>query len=106
VRTGDVNADGKVDIADAIRLLGYLFGHAEPPGCMKAADANDDDGVDIADAIAILSYLFAGRSIILPDGRAAAPAVHPGCIEFGQADIPSAIAGYPGCAQSCKEGAR
>ena len=62
---GDANADGKFDIADAICVLGYLFGGAEDackqkvPACFDAADANDDGKIDIADAVKILGYLFA-----------------------------------------------
>ncbi|HOE28935.1 MAG TPA: dockerin type I domain-containing protein [Planctomycetota bacterium] len=55
----DVNDDGKVDIADAIFILGYLFAWGAVPGCVDAADANDDGKVDIADVIAILGHLFA-----------------------------------------------
>jgi len=50
-----------VDIADALFVLGYLFGG---PGnsleCADAADANDDGGLNVADAVAILGYLFGG----------------------------------------------
>ena len=63
---GDVNADRLVDIADAVCVLGYLFGGAgEPckisvPRCLESADASDDGRVDLADAIVILAYLFQG----------------------------------------------
>ena len=62
---GDVNDDGRIDIADAISILGSLFGSAEDPAretvgkCRDAADANDDGKLDIADAIKILAHLFA-----------------------------------------------
>ena len=55
---GDGNADGKLDISDAIFVLGFLFGSAKAPDCMDTADANDDGRTDIADAIAILGHLF------------------------------------------------
>jgi len=57
---GNVNADGKIDIADAVFVLGYLFGGAGEPPCLDAADANDDGSVNVADAIAVLSHLFGG----------------------------------------------
>jgi hypothetical protein len=61
-RRGDSNDDGKADISDAIRILGFLFtGSARPP-CMKAADSNDDGKVDISDAIGILGFLFLGSA--------------------------------------------
>jgi len=58
-RRGDSNADGDVDIADAINLLTWLYASEgrEPP-CMDAADANDDGIVDIGDPITILSRLY------------------------------------------------
>ncbi len=58
-RRGDANADAQVNIADAIRVLGYLFAHQAALPCDAAADANDDGTLDIADAIAVLSHLFA-----------------------------------------------
>ena len=56
----DTNADSTANIADAIFVLGYLFGGGSSPPCLDAADANDDGKIDIADAIAVLGYLFGG----------------------------------------------
>jgi hypothetical protein len=58
-RRGDVNADGRINIADGVRLLGHLFGGQPAPDCRDAADANDDGALNIADAIRILAHLFA-----------------------------------------------
>ncbi len=58
---GDSNADGTVNIADAIYVLGFLFGGEEPPPCRDAGDANDDGAINIADAIATLGHLFGGE---------------------------------------------
>ncbi len=58
---GDVNDDDTINIADAISLLGHLFGGAPAPGCIDAADANDDGAMNIADAISILGHLFGGE---------------------------------------------
>ncbi|HAK95680.1 MAG TPA: hypothetical protein DCM87_11920 [Planctomycetes bacterium] len=64
---GDANTDGKRDIADAIKVLSYLFGGGTSPlACLEAGDANDDGKVDIADAIRILGHLFA-QTGPLPD---------------------------------------
>jgi hypothetical protein len=63
-KRGDTNADGKHNIADAVCLLGFLFGPESDPckqsvaNCRDAADANNDGKIDIADAIKILGYLF------------------------------------------------
>jgi hypothetical protein len=59
-RRGDANDDGGVNIADALRILSFLFTGATPPACEDAADGNDDGGLDISDALAILGFLFLG----------------------------------------------
>jgi hypothetical protein len=56
---GDANDDAVLDIADAVRILGYLFQEGAAPACPAALDANDDGRIDIADAIKILGHLFA-----------------------------------------------
>ncbi len=65
-RRGDANADGKIDIADAVKVLAYLFGGGATLACRDAADANDDGKVDIADAVKILAHLFAGAGPLPP----------------------------------------
>lgn len=60
-KRGFINDDDKVDIADAIGLLGYLFALGKEPACLDVCDINDEGKVDIADAIALLGYLFASR---------------------------------------------
>jgi hypothetical protein len=69
-RRGDTNEDAKVNIADAIYTLDFLFGHGATPSCEHTADANDDGKIDIADAVAVLGYLFA-QAGPLPDPFAA-----------------------------------
>ncbi|MEM7166416.1 MAG: M12 family metallo-peptidase [Planctomycetota bacterium] len=56
---GDANDDGGVDVADAVRILAYLFSSGSV-NCLVSLDANDDEGVDIADAVRVLAYLFSG----------------------------------------------
>ncbi|MEM7168427.1 MAG: peroxidase family protein [Planctomycetota bacterium] len=58
---GDCNQDGGFDLADAIRLLSYLFAGTNPLiGCEDACDTNDDGVLDISDVVRAVSYLFAG----------------------------------------------
>ncbi len=63
-KRGDANADGTMNIADAVCILGYLFGGAEgacldaAAACRDAADSNDDGLVNVADAVYILQYIF------------------------------------------------
>lgn len=57
---GDANADGQVDISDAVRILLFLFaGLALEGDCAESvADANADGAVDSSDAIFLLAWLF------------------------------------------------
>ena len=56
-RRGDANADGLLDLADAIVTLNFLFIDG-PMNCADAGDNNDDGLLDIADAIFLMNYLF------------------------------------------------
>jgi hypothetical protein len=59
-RRGEINHDGTLDVADPVRILGFLYlgDPAEIP-CEKAADINDDGDLDLDDPIALLNSLFA-----------------------------------------------
>ncbi|MGE3167074.1 MAG: hypothetical protein AB7O52_19380 [Planctomycetota bacterium] len=62
-RRGDANADGSLDIGDAIQLLQVLFPGRGPQvalPCDNAGDTNDDGQLNVADAISLLGFLFAG----------------------------------------------
>ncbi len=65
---GDANADGGVNIADAVFILAYYFSGGLDPVCADSADSNDDGGVNIADAVSVLSYYFSGGTIPDPAG--------------------------------------
>jgi hypothetical protein len=83
---GDCNEDGKLDIADPVCLLGYLFlgrpeslpcgdGTLNDPGNQLLEDFNGE-GVDLSDAVAGLLFLF-GDSPPHPLGQTCTPI--PGC---------------------------
>ncbi|MGE3966409.1 MAG: peroxidase family protein [Planctomycetota bacterium] len=55
---GDCNQDGALDIADAVSMIGYLFGGAPDLGCEDACDMNDDGVHNIADVIFPVTHLF------------------------------------------------
>lgn len=57
---GDCNANGTVDIGDAILSLGEVFGTTAARICLRAFDANADSVVDISDPIFTLQALFGG----------------------------------------------
>ncbi len=112
VLMGNVNTDSKVDIADAIALLGYLFGGGTkpPPVCAKAADANDDNKLDIADAIKILGYLFSQQPMLAPDHSTITAAINT-CTGYaadgvdttdGKPYFPAQVSGLPACATQCQ----
>lgn len=64
---GDANADGRVDLSDAISILNSLFlGIPSLAPCADASDVNDEGRVDISDGIYLLSYLFQGGDAIPP----------------------------------------
>ncbi len=60
VNRGDPNADGIINLGDAIYTLNYLFKGGPNPCPMEAGDANCTGVVDLGDAIYILNYLFKG----------------------------------------------
>jgi hypothetical protein len=53
-----VNADGELNIADAIHTISYLFLFGPLAGCQDSADANDDGAIGLSDAIFVLGHLF------------------------------------------------
>jgi len=60
---GDMNADGVIDISDALTILGCNFLWLGClPTCMAAADVNDDGSVvgSVGDVIYLLNWLFMG----------------------------------------------
>ncbi len=61
-RRADANADGAVDLSDAITILRYLFVQS-PLSCLSAGDADGNERLDIGDSIFLLYYLFAGGTV-------------------------------------------
>ena len=59
-RRGDANADGNLDLSDAVGTLGFLFLGASAPACEGAADTDDSGVIDVTDPIALLGHLFLG----------------------------------------------
>ncbi|HNR97837.1 MAG TPA: hypothetical protein PKX48_04065 [Planctomycetota bacterium] len=107
---GNVNDDDKVNIADAVALLQYLFAAGKPPVCAKAADTNDDNKLDIADAIKILGYLFSQQSMLAPDHSTVTAATN-ACKGYaaegidgfdGKPYFPAQVSGLPPCAKQCR----
>ena len=73
---GDANGDGRVDLADAVRVLAYLFLGDDVPGCREAADIDNDGSIALVDAVQLLDHLFRGGAppaIPGPSPRRCAP---------------------------------
>lgn len=66
---GDVNADGEIDIKDALRLQKYLLEENPESFADKYADVNNDNEVDLKDLLSIKKYLV-GWNVTLGPGMA------------------------------------
>lgn len=70
----DCNSDDKVDIADGVCLLTFLYlggqrlpcGDLRSPGNRALLDANGDEAVGLADALRIFGWLFLGAPTPVP----------------------------------------
>ncbi len=58
---GDANADGDVDVADVIAILGHAF-LSEVVACRVACDVDDDGAIQINDPVWLLGYLFSATA--------------------------------------------
>jgi len=90
-RRGDSNNDGKVDLADAIHNLSWLFLGGQLRGCPDAADSDDDGEITVTDCIRQLSWLFLGGE--------APPA--PGPVNCGPDPTPDRLPDSTGGQPSC-----
>jgi hypothetical protein len=57
---GDVTSDGKVDVADVVFLINYLFVGGPAPNPMELGDVNCDGLLDITDVVYLVNYLYVG----------------------------------------------
>jgi hypothetical protein len=57
---GDINLDGRVSLADSLRLRETLSIGGPPLPCNDAADANDDGRIGVTDIVFLLSHLHLG----------------------------------------------
>jgi len=55
-RPGDANGDRRLDIADGIFILNYMFRYGPAPGCLATCDFNHDSVVDASDAVAVIFW--------------------------------------------------
>jgi hypothetical protein len=57
---GDSNGDRRIDIADVVTTLAFLFTGGRPLPCDDAADSDDSGLLDLNDAVFTLRYVFLG----------------------------------------------
>jgi hypothetical protein len=55
---GDFNGDTRINLADAIYLLAYIFGSGLPPADVSSGNVNCDDRVNLTDVVAMVYYIF------------------------------------------------
>ena len=60
---GDCNGDEKVDVADVVSLINYLFHGTSAPDPLYKADANCDEKVNVVDVVRLINYLFSETSV-------------------------------------------
>jgi len=56
--SGDVDNDGRVDVADLVYLIEYLFRGGVAPQVPETADLDHDGAVNIADLTALVNLMF------------------------------------------------
>jgi len=57
---GDSNADGIIDVGDAVFLINHIFRGGLPPNPYLMGDANCSGSVDVGDAVYLINYIFRG----------------------------------------------
>jgi hypothetical protein len=57
---GDATADGNINIADAVYIVGYIFRGGPAPAPLEAGDANCEGAVNVGDAVYLVNYIFRG----------------------------------------------
>jgi immune inhibitor A len=55
---GDANGDRKINVADAVYLINYVFKHGTAPVPIQAGDANADGKVNVADVVYLINRIF------------------------------------------------
>ena len=68
LQLGDVNADGEMDIADAVCIVNHIIGKPTVVFMENVADANLDEEIDIADAVRIVNLIIGKISTLSHHG--------------------------------------
>lgn len=60
VQRGDSNGDYDINVADAVKLINYVFLFGPAPEPILAGDANCDLETNVADAVSLINHVFNG----------------------------------------------
>lgn len=55
---GDANGDRKINVADAVYMINYVFKNGSAPNPLQAGDANADGKVNVADIVYLINRIF------------------------------------------------
>jgi len=55
---GDANSDGKLNVADVVYLVNYIFKIGAAPNPLDAGDVNCDTRVNVGDGVYLINYIF------------------------------------------------
>ena len=98
---GDINGDGRVNLADSSYLLDALFLGAPAPGCLDAADVDDDGHVTAEDAAYLIQWLVRTSPNFVLRPPFPSPGADPtpektdlGCKDPGQLEPGGPVPGY------------
>ena len=59
-RSGDLNSDGQVDVADLTILVEFVFTAGSVPRVLETADTDGSCEIDISDVIYLIDFMFHG----------------------------------------------
>lgn len=55
---GDINADGTVNVTDAVNLMSYIFTHGPAPEPIERGELNCDNEINVSDIIHLINFIF------------------------------------------------
>lgn len=55
---GDANADGTINVSDAVYIINYVFVNGDEPQPWASGDANCDGSVNVSDAVMVINFVF------------------------------------------------
>lgn len=87
VLQGDVNADGDIDINDAMSIANHVVGIASEPFYDIAADMNKNGKTDIGDAVGVVGQLAVSNSRLSIGKKQIIPALDNEIIQFADAKV-------------------